>query len=264
MHEDDELRTLLATYRRHTSLSPTAEDRILARVRDSVERQPDATAERTSTPVGWIAVGLAAAAALAVLWLRPVKLEGEREQAKPDAAAHVADSGHGEHEVAPTAPSGSTAESVDLGAATDQPEASVDPSETSSPSELGRPGARPRAPEGGRSAVEDSPPMSAQQALAEEAALLRRANALLSSGDASRAFDLLQQWETDFAPGHLREEHAALRAIALCALGRSIQGRGEAKAFERRHPSSAFVERVRSACSDDREKNATGSTPAGQ
>jgi hypothetical protein len=261
--DDGELDALLQAYRRHTQLSSSAEARILARLRSAEsfeihgERHPS-----REIPLRWIAIGLAVAAALALLWLRPSRL-GIEARHGPDAAAHVADASSVEHEVAPPHEPMPTGEPRDVDprdGGSDEAHSEQAPApehDRASGRDTTRPPARDR---GARS--KDPPEPS--DALAAEAALLRRANALLSGGDAARALALLQDWERTFAPGHLYEEHAALRSIALCVLGRTIQGRGEAKAFGRRYPASAHLERVRSACADAGEKNPTGESPAGQ
>ncbi len=53
------------------------------------------------------------------------------------------------------------------------------------------------------------------------------------------------------APGRaLTEERAAARAIALCDLGRSAEGRAAAESFAARFPRSPLAPRVRGACAD--------------
>jgi hypothetical protein len=280
---DDELDAMLAAYRRHTSLSPAREDRILVRLRHSVREAPVEASRserrRADVPVRWIALGLAVAAALAVLWLEPALVGVEQRHADPDAASRVvADSDAREHVEGGVRKLGDATTSQALGVApiedaiedAGQP-AGEDAGDGGRDTEVERVRASERvAPKGVTrsrdrgAATSDDRPDTPAEALAAEAALLRRANARLSSGDAQRALIVLQDWEARFPHGSLHEEHAALRAIALCALGRLIQGRGEAKAFARRYVGSAHIERVRSACSEGGEKKPTDPNRPGQ
>jgi hypothetical protein len=269
---DDELDAMLAAYRRHTSLSSAREDRILVRLRHSVrEASVDASHSergRADVPVRWIALGLAVAAALVMLWIEPAGFGVEEGHVNPDAASRVlADSDAREQVEAGVRTLGDATGSEPRGAAEledagrntgeDAGDGGRDAeSERVRPSQRVAPKGATRSRDPGAT-TSDARSDNPEQALAAEAALLRRANALLSSGDAQRAFVVLQDWEAQFPRGSLHEEHAALRAIALCALDRLIQGRGEAKAFARRYVGSAHIERVRSACPDGVEKKPT-------
>lgn len=97
-------------------------------------------------------------------------------------------------------------------------------------------------------AVKEPPEQEAKNSLAEEAALLARAQAAIQGGRAEAAIEELAGYARRFPGGTLREEHDALRAIALCEAGRTREGRDEAEAFVRERAGSALAERVRGAC----------------
>lgn len=92
------------------------------------------------------------------------------------------------------------------------------------------------------------PAKETKSSLAEEAAMLARAQAAIQGGRAAAALEELSGYVKKFPTGTLREEHDALRAIALCEAGRTQEGRGEAQAFVRSRAGSALAERVRGAC----------------
>lgn len=109
--------------------------------------------------------------------------------------------------------------------------------------EAGGPGA-----EAGGPGAEAGGPGAEAGGLAAEAEALARAQAAIQGGEAEAALVELAGYARRFPQGALHEEHDALRAIALCAAGRSREGRGEAQAFLRARPGSALAERVRGAC----------------
>jgi hypothetical protein len=88
-------------------------------------------------------------------------------------------------------------------------------------------------------------------ALAREAALLQQAQAALASERPEQALAHLATYDREFADGVLRPEHDALRAVALCAAGRTAEGEAAADAFLRGHAGSLQAERVRGACGAD-------------
>lgn len=112
----------------------------------------------------------------------------------------------------------------------------------------GRAGRRAGRTTQGGAASEARPAEEEAGALAAEAEALARAQAAIQDGEAAAALDELAAYARRFPHGVLREEHDALRAIALCSDGRSREGRGEAQAFLRARPASALAERVRGAC----------------
>jgi hypothetical protein len=96
--------------------------------------------------------------------------------------------------------------------------------------------------------AEAAPAGREQSSLAEEAAVLARAQAEIQGGRAEAAVEELAGYARRFPNGALREEYEALRAIALCEAGRTREGRGEAQAFLRERAGSALGDRVRGAC----------------
>jgi len=85
-------------------------------------------------------------------------------------------------------------------------------------------------------------------ALAAEAALLQRAQTALAAGDPEGALRSLGEHARGFKDGVLARERDALRVTALCAAGRTDEGRAEGEAFLRAHAGSLLAERVRGAC----------------
>ena len=84
--------------------------------------------------------------------------------------------------------------------------------------------------------------------LAAETALLQRAQTALAAGDPEAALARLGEHARDFKDGVLGRERDALRVTALCAAGRTAEGRAEGEAFVRAHAGSLLAERVRGAC----------------
>ncbi|HEY8090081.1 MAG TPA: hypothetical protein VIF09_19605 [Polyangiaceae bacterium] len=84
--------------------------------------------------------------------------------------------------------------------------------------------------------------------VADEARLLREADAARSSGDAARALTLLEEHDRRYPGGVLVEERSAERVVVLCALGRASEARAAGEAFLREHPSSPLAARVRASC----------------
>ena len=107
-----------------------------------------------------------------------------------------------------------------------------------------------------REPVKREPPITKRpdddlaNALAQEAALLRRARAQLRDGDATAALRVLDEHTRRFADGALVEEALVLRIDARCAAGQSERARADADTFLRRHPSSPLAARVRRACAE--------------
>ena len=82
----------------------------------------------------------------------------------------------------------------------------------------------------------------------EEAALLRKADEALRTGDAKRALELLREHAARFPAGILSEERSAELVTTLCRLGRTSEARREAERFLRVTPSSPLASSVRSSC----------------
>jgi outer membrane protein assembly factor BamD (BamD/ComL family) len=91
-------------------------------------------------------------------------------------------------------------------------------------------------------------PTMPASSIAEEAALLKQANAELAAGRPERALVLLDDHARRFPRGGLVEEREAARVLALCAAGRHAQGLAARDRFLRDHPSSLHTARVQSAC----------------
>ena len=85
-------------------------------------------------------------------------------------------------------------------------------------------------------------------ALAAEVAMITAAKTALDGGDSSSALQRLAEHARRFPAGQLVAERAGYRAMALCAAGRDIEGRGEARVFIGLHPHSPLVARVARAC----------------
>lgn len=109
-------------------------------------------------------------------------------------------------------------------------------------------GERPARPTSKGQATEAKAAVEEAGGLAAEAEALARAQAALQGGRAAEALVELAGYARRFPQGALREEHDALRAIALCTAGRTREGRGEAQVFLQAHSGSALAERVRGAC----------------
>jgi hypothetical protein len=84
--------------------------------------------------------------------------------------------------------------------------------------------------------------------LRAEARALGEAQRALDQGHPARALRLLEMQRRTFAGGALGEERSAARVLALCALGRTEEGRAEAARFLAAAPRSLLAPRVRAAC----------------
>ncbi|MDC0672837.1 hypothetical protein [Nannocystis radixulma] len=277
---DPQARELLAAYRRDAGPSPAATERLLAAVR----RSAAATGEAQVLPlrrridsrhwVGVVVVGLVAAAVALAIKISPRRLDADAGTAGSAAALHAADESSG---ASVTPRRGASAEATTTEATT----ASVAP-EPAPPTEppLQRPTAREstgpqrREPTVGQAResgtippslapVGDSAPGERQaapanapagpghaegDALAHELAAMRAINDSLAAGATAQALARIDEYEGRFPAGALREEAAALRAVALCAGGREREGAAAAAEFLRAHPGSLSAERVRKAC----------------
>lgn len=97
-------------------------------------------------------------------------------------------------------------------------------------------------------AAEDASQAADASTLAAEAALLQRAQTALAAGDPEAALVRLGEHARGYRDGVLARERDALRVTALCAAGRTDEGRAEGEAFLRAHAGSLLAERVRGAC----------------
>jgi outer membrane protein assembly factor BamD (BamD/ComL family) len=84
--------------------------------------------------------------------------------------------------------------------------------------------------------------------VAEEAKLLRDANAALQGGDAAGALALLDQHRRAYPKGTLSEESMAERVFALCRMRRTADARLEARRFLQSYPKSPLANGIRESC----------------
>jgi hypothetical protein len=115
---------------------------------------------------------------------------------------------------------------------------------------------RPRADAGPRRAegagvdveVEDAGQVRTRdEALADENALITRAQSALARGRASETLVAVHEHERDFPRGRFVEEREVLAIQALARLGRTDQASARAERFYRRFPSSMLTRVVRNA-----------------
>jgi Flp pilus assembly protein TadD len=86
--------------------------------------------------------------------------------------------------------------------------------------------------------------------LAEEVALLSRAETELRAGRPAKALSALSEHQRKFPRGALAEERAAARIQALCALGRTDDANAQLRQLLHLSPNSAHEGRARQACRD--------------
>jgi hypothetical protein len=84
--------------------------------------------------------------------------------------------------------------------------------------------------------------------LAEEVAILSRAETELHAGRPAPALALLEEHRQKFPHGALAEERIAARIQALCALGRNSEAEAALSRLQRLSPDSAQATRAREAC----------------
>jgi hypothetical protein len=88
--------------------------------------------------------------------------------------------------------------------------------------------------------------------LAEEVALLSRAETELRAGRPAKALLALSEHQRKFPRGALSEERTAARIQALCALERTDEANAQLKQLLHISPNSAHEERARQACRGSR------------
>ncbi len=262
-------RSMLAQYREAEDIPSDVEDRIWAVV--GAEDAPAPTLEpsldedvpedsgRTRT-LGWIGLGLAAAAVLAVAWSVGGTIAERRHASTSHEAPMQADveapQGHaakargaGVAEVRTTAPpSSETAERVDD--ASPQGDA-VEP-EPAQPRVAPRPERAvevlPTEIEIETKGAEVEPvPTSSTGTLAAERELIARAWRALAHGDTAAALAAVGEHARRFDAGLLAPEREAVEAIARCR-NEEAGAPGRAQAFHRAHPRSPLADRVDEAC----------------
>lgn len=93
------------------------------------------------------------------------------------------------------------------------------------------------------------PPPRTAQDLASEVALLQNAQQALRRGRPERAREWIAELDEKHPGGALREERAAVDALAACQIDSTdAAARNRGEAFLRRYPESAYGERVRTEC----------------
>jgi len=96
------------------------------------------------------------------------------------------------------------------------------------------------------------PQSRSRDGLAEEVALLSRAETELHAGRAAKALLVLAEHQRKFPRGALAEERTAARIQALCALGRNEEANAQLRQLLHISPNSAHEERARQACRNPR------------
>ncbi|MEI9938677.1 MAG: hypothetical protein WDO69_15775 [Pseudomonadota bacterium] len=91
---------------------------------------------------------------------------------------------------------------------------------------------------------------SSHDSLAEEVALLSRAETDLHAGRPAKALRVLAEHQRRFPRGALAEERTAARIQALCALGRNDEANAQLTQLLHISPNSAHAARARQACGD--------------
>jgi hypothetical protein len=84
--------------------------------------------------------------------------------------------------------------------------------------------------------------------IADETALLDKAQTALREGRPDAALSALDEHGTQYGDGVLREERIGARILVLCRLGRVAEARAEAARFLQESPRSPVAARVRSSC----------------
>lgn len=111
--------------------------------------------------------------------------------------------------------------------------------------------------DGARRRPAEQPEGSPAESLAAELRALRNIERALRDGNPGLATAFLDQLDREVPDGQMREERAALRAIARCARGSQPFGVNLAQDFAAAYPASAYRARVEQAC------GGTDSTGAG-
>ncbi|HEY0469564.1 MAG TPA: hypothetical protein VGC79_35485 [Polyangiaceae bacterium] len=155
----------------------------------------------------------------------------------------------GGHEGAKAVPAPSASVSLSVPAVAADPVSAAGelaPSVASSSTPIATPDAQSRPVE-----VQKVVPRSGD-GLAEEVALLSRAETELHAGRPAKALLALAEHQRKFPRGTLAEERTAARIQALCALGRNEEANAQLRQLAHISPNSAHEERARQACRDPR------------
>lgn len=239
----------LRAFRDEDDMPPDARERVWARVGagTAATAGPSGQVGSRRSSRTWAVVLLAAAAA--VLLASQVGVLGPRLAARDDAAAAFAGP---PAEPAPVVARAATG--AEGGASAESSVTPVEPAAPVEPVHVPEDRAEATGPIGKapapapRKATPEPPEARGADGLVEEAEALARAQAAIAGERPEDALRELAGYARRFPKGALREEHDALRAIALCAAGREREGRGAAQVFLREREGSALAERVRGAC----------------
>lgn len=87
--------------------------------------------------------------------------------------------------------------------------------------------------------------------LAREVAMVQLARAAMDRGDARRVLQIADRYHAAFPTGTLRQEQLALRALALCKLGRRTAGLRVLERITTLAPASPHVKRITRACASE-------------
>jgi hypothetical protein len=270
---DPQAAAALRAFRAEEDMSAAAQARVWARLAAST--RADETWSKRHVRRGmseWVWAGVVVAAAAAVLLASRAGVLGPLIGARDggEAAAYAerqtagtepVRAGGGAGEVVDSDMTRETEDAMGEGAATEGAETEGPKGHvvkdmahgTGETSVRGEPGRAVRRGErssaaGTREAAASAAGAEEVSSLAQEAELLGRVQAAIQSGRPGEALALLGSYAQQFPRGALREEHDALRALALCASDRGAEGRAAAQLFLRAHGGSALAERVRQGC----------------
>lgn len=237
---DDELRRIVTDYREASSPSEAARTRLWDRIGPAPVVATPGTAAALKLILGSVTIAAATAIGLTLVGSPP-----QRDRIANDV---------------PDAAQPTTAESI-------VPAESIASAEPIAPAELIAPPVpslrSPIAPDAAqvpstRSATSSpradatiAAPAAATNDLSAEVALLQRARVAIGRGDAEAGLRAVQEHERSFPNGTLVQERRAIRILALCDLGKTTQGRAEARTFLASGSNGAFSGLIRDACDLD-------------
>lgn len=251
---------LLGAYREQEDIPSDVKARLWQRLDAEPVAAETSPAARPRRAV-WIGLAVAAGVALVLLAPRLAEQTGRRddssaayqgsrlppvEEAEQSAAVRD-DADGGEADIVDTAPAPSEPEAPAEEAGEGEP---IEPE----PQERGVDrGSSPSKKRHAPKAQPDPAPAAETlgDSLAEETALLGRAQAALSNGKPKQALTALGEHKRKYPDGMLAEERRALMVVALCDSGQVDRGRKQAKRFLAQHPSSGLRDRVAAACPED-------------